>query len=396
MIIGLTAALGLIGLTACKWLDLKKEYCYIIIFAIGLMAFFNFQSYKNKVYHHQVDAWTGHPVWTNNRLGPTSVVTKHYRRCGVVEHVEEDEEGVVEGYVQMSQLSEAAPIQPIPPPPPVDTCKKNETAKITYSKKIPQHLLMCQTTEICNNLTRDRVGTGNPRLSIPPEVSPRLYDDQHWRSTNYNSLSTLADHKSHTDLFLKGDSDVNTACNTVEVEFDKLYRVEPPAETCNTDCCPPPSDIGLIVKNQFVMDPEVMKEYGSQFITPFNSLYGITAPSGQKQDCPRERYIEVQTGPQDVYDPRHTGYADGECQYDEISGTTKWDYSDVDAVRRPVFSRSKLDFLGDRMSDSIGDNRKLAEEAWTQAALQHRQELSSRLMRVGDARAAQRHQFPVY
>ena len=111
----------------------------------------------------------------------------------------------------------------------------------------------------------------------------------------------------------------------------------------------------------------------------------------------------------DVYDPRFTGYGTSYRSYnDDALGQTRFYYDDVDAVRMPNYiSRSHIDTQP--FADSYGTIPKgfekgnpytgkiheLAENAFLEGAIQHRTELSERLMRKVNSEQWQRRLAPI-
>jgi len=110
-----------------------------------------------------------------------------------------------------------------------------------------------------------------------------------------------------------------------------------------------------------------------------------------------------------VYDPRHTGYGTSYRAYtDENTGQTRFYYDDVNAIRMPNYlSRSNIDFAN--YADSYGpikqnnnfgnknhvNIRQLANDSFTNSVIQHRTELSERLMRKRNSEMWQRRMFPI-
>ena len=111
----------------------------------------------------------------------------------------------------------------------------------------------------------------------------------------------------------------------------------------------------------------------------------------------------------DIYDPRFTGYGTSYRSYnDDALGQTRFYYDDINAVRMPNYiSRSNIDTQP--FADSYGPIPKgfekgnpytdkihsLAEDAFLQGAIQHRTELSERLMRKVNSEQWQRRMAPI-
>lgn len=111
----------------------------------------------------------------------------------------------------------------------------------------------------------------------------------------------------------------------------------------------------------------------------------------------------------DIYDPRFTGYGTSYRSYnDDALGQTRFYYDDINAVRMPNYiSRSNIDTH--TFADSYGpiptgfekgnpytnNIHELADNAFLQGAIQHRTELSERLMRKVNSEQWQRRAAPI-
>lgn len=111
----------------------------------------------------------------------------------------------------------------------------------------------------------------------------------------------------------------------------------------------------------------------------------------------------------DIYDPRFTGYGTSYRSYnDDALGQTRFYYDDINAVRMPNYiSRSDIDTQD--FADSYGPIPKgfengnphtnkiheLANNAFLQGAIQHRTDLSERLMRKVNSEHWQRRAAPI-
>jgi hypothetical protein len=111
----------------------------------------------------------------------------------------------------------------------------------------------------------------------------------------------------------------------------------------------------------------------------------------------------------DIYDPRFTGYGTSYRSYnDDALGQTRFYYDDINAIRMPNYiSRSNIDTQP--FADSYGPIQKgfekgnpytdkihsLAENAFLEGAIQHRTELSERLMRKVNSEQWQRRAAPI-
>lgn len=110
-----------------------------------------------------------------------------------------------------------------------------------------------------------------------------------------------------------------------------------------------------------------------------------------------------------IYDPRFTGYGTSYRSYtDDNIGQTRFYYNDVDAVRMPNYiTRSHIDnqpfadHYGPIPENGVNGNpntaniHALANDAFLQGSLQHRNEMSERLMRKVNSEQWQRRSAPV-
>ena len=111
----------------------------------------------------------------------------------------------------------------------------------------------------------------------------------------------------------------------------------------------------------------------------------------------------------DIYDPRFTGYGTSYRSYnDDALGQTRFYYDDINAVRMPNYiSRSHIDAqpFADRYgpipkgfekgNPYTNNIHELADDAFLQGAIQHRTELSERLMRKVNSEQWQRRMAPI-
>ena len=111
----------------------------------------------------------------------------------------------------------------------------------------------------------------------------------------------------------------------------------------------------------------------------------------------------------DIYDPRFNGYGTSYRAYeDEFIGQTRFYYDDINAVRMPNYiTRSNIDNLP--FADKYGpipeghsngnsntcNMRKLANNGFLNSALQHRADISQKLMRKRNNELSQRRQAPI-
>jgi len=110
-----------------------------------------------------------------------------------------------------------------------------------------------------------------------------------------------------------------------------------------------------------------------------------------------------------VYDPRFTGYGANNRSYtDPMLGQTKYYYDDIDSVRMPNYiTRSKIDTLpfADTYSSlttqnefgniNTGNIREMANNAFLQNTMDHRNSIQESLMRKKNAESWQRRVAPI-
>jgi hypothetical protein len=131
-------------------------------------------------------------------------------------------------------------------------------------------------------------------------------------------------------------------------------------------------------------------------------------PIFQPQEARNGANFARPTGPETVYDPRFVGYgADDRSYTDELLGSAKYYYDDINAVRMPSYiTRNKIDSCvtpcGDRYGDlkagylSLSEARKGAEHSWRKNSLDFRVNLSKSLMRKKNKDVVQRRLAPKY
>lgn len=132
----------------------------------------------------------------------------------------------------------------------------------------------------------------------------------------------------------------------------------------------------------------------------------IVNPDLYKEKLPE---MDMTATESNVYDPRFTGYGTSYRAYtDDHLGQTKFFYDDVDAIRMPNYIvRSGIDThpFADRYGpipkgDEFGNKsnaeiRALANDAFLQSALDHRNDLMEKQSRKANARAWQQRAMPI-
>ena len=162
------------------------------------------------------------------------------------------------------------------------------------------------------------------------------------------------------------------------------------------------SNIGISFTPQF---PQI-----SQKIDPISgNIDYIEHESLIIEPIRREQNFSKRATETDIYDPRFTGYGTSYRSYtDDLSGQTRFYYDDVNAIRMPNYiSRSNIDNqpFADQYgpipvgfengNPYTGNIQKMAESAFLDGALQHRTELSERLMRKVNSEQWQRRAAPI-
>jgi len=298
------------------------------------------------------------------------------------------------------------------------------------------------------------VGGPNPKTHIQPVIVAPLADLSYWRGSNLVNNSQL-NQQGNIDLYRSGyyispdftenykgrykkdrpsgmprninsqtqkntndevfpymiseNLDISNSPNLSYVTKSKEYNdnlltqtIQPGIYTRSEMNEPINSNIGISFTQQF---PQI-----SQQINPISGDINYTEhesfiiePISSKEDF-SERATET-----DIYDPRFTGYGTSYRAYtDELAGQTRFYYDDINAIRMPNYiSRSHID--NQPFADQYGpiptgfengnpyteNIHKMAESAFLEGALQHRTELSERLMRKVNSEHWQRRAAPI-
>lgn len=119
--------------------------------------------------------------------------------------------------------------------------------------------------------------------------------------------------------------------------------------------------------------------------------------------------FEMEPRPDDVYDPRQTGYGANYRTYvDPLTGQPRFYYDDVTAVRRSNYiTRNKIDHIPNLNQTGVmkpnqdifttaAEIRKLANDNFTDSMITQRVELQQRLMRKRNSDWWQRKVAPIY
>ncbi|MBL4898460.1 MAG: hypothetical protein JKX76_02305 [Colwellia sp.] len=183
------------------------------------------------------------------------------------------------------------------------------------------------------------------------------------------------------------------------------------------------------VYTQSEVNDTVNANLGISFTQQFNPRFGVNNSDGsttyktidpRNSDVNTQRGNDLNYGPQDsvlgndftdyanIYDPRLTGAGTSYRSYiDEMTGQVRYDYSDIDAHKRPnLIIKSNVDifdfaeqtgpmrngFLAERLAIQ---SRELAQAKFTEDTIAHRNDITERLMRKNNNIAWQRRAAPI-
>jgi len=203
-------------------------------------------------------------------------------------------------------------------------------------------------------------------------------------------------------------SNLNVGFCDKDAEFNEynkqLYTstLQPGVYTRNQIIEPISSNIGISFTQQFEPITLETDEYGTTFIGHDPNVMEL--PHEKKEEIfPYERQTHIS----DIYDPRHTGYGTSYRSYVEpMTGRVRYYYDDVDAHKRPSFlCRSNVDHIPSSIGVQAIPNdeyfnkqnrnaRAIAGDAFLNDTLNFRTEMQERLMRKGNAVAAQARMYP--
>lgn len=154
------------------------------------------------------------------------------------------------------------------------------------------------------------------------------------------------------------------------------------------------SNIGISFQQQFL--PRTIQEVENGIlIEDHNPDFVPELPTVVHEVTPKE---------DNIYDPRFTGYGDNSRFYnDEVTGQIRYAYDDINNKRMPNYVvRSKIDthnfadtYGTAEEGRSLSETRKLAEEAFLQDSLDHRNDEMVKLSRKANSVWWQRKQHPI-
>jgi hypothetical protein len=242
-----------------------------------------------------------------------------------------------------------------------------------------------ETESINQQLQTRGVSKLNERTKIPPVIVPPP-TDQEWAVNNLYVRSNI-NTESPMDYELSGyESNCNSNCSGGLGGYTKPCPSPRVSRGCGYDR--DNDDYNRNMATQ-MLQPGVYSQ--NDVIEPISWNIGI---SETPQHQPRSfdgstfrrggiafpSYVSSQTvlGPNDIYDPRQSGYGSSNRSYnDPRSGTPKFYYDDVDDVRRPKFiQRSNIDVLGPDQVQSFSQ----VDDAYRDMSMYHRMDLSERAM----------------
>lgn len=161
------------------------------------------------------------------------------------------------------------------------------------------------------------------------------------------------------------------------------------------------SNIGISHCQQF---PKVSSSYNNE-----NGIRNFVYHEGPSYGNEDDDEDEDEINTTNVYDPRYNGYGTSYRGYvDKNLGQPRFYYSDIDSVKEPNYiCRNNIDFteFGDKYDTMSTSNmygnmntfeiRNLAEKQFLNSTLNHRDEMTQRLMRKNNSVSLQRKRHPI-
>jgi hypothetical protein len=259
------------------------------------------------------------------------------------------------------------------------------------------------------------VGRANPKTMIPPVVITRSHDEN-WRASNFSIRNNNNNNEQIQDWFQSGYvsmNDISSPTLIKEGYSGSASNYKPRRQ----------ENMAFHQRNLNIQTIQPGVYYEPEEIEPVSSNIGISETRREKipfkknddGDVYYNEYnnnarfnntFEKRTvGPEDIYDPRFTGYGTSyRSYYDDFVGQPRFYYDDVNAMRMPNYVvRSKIDHLGfsdqyGPMNDNYGvDNdemREMVNQSFLDNSLSFRNDLQERLMRKRNAELAYIRQFP--
>ena len=257
-------------------------------------------------------------------------------------------------------------------------------------------------------------GKANPKTMIPPVVITPSHDEN-WRASNFSIQNNNNNNEQVQDWFQSGyvsmndiyspDSETKESYNNQQNRHRKNQNMSFHQRNLNVQTIQPgvyyePEEIEPVSYNIGITEarrqkiPYKKSDNGDVYYNEYNNNARFNPPFEKRT-----------VGPEDIYDPRFTGYGTSyRSYYDEFVGQPRFYYDDVDAMRMPNYVvRSKVDHLGfsdqyGPMDDNYGVNndemREMVNQSFLDNSLSFRNDLQQRLMRKRNAEMAYLRQFP--
>lgn len=291
-----------------------------------------------------------------------------------------------------------------------------------FCARIPLEANMDQCSETLN---KKLTGIANPRTLVQPTISPHSHDITVWRQ-NPNVNHSQINVKTTSNPSLAGFSFPSREINgsfeddydDVQISNPYLVPLQPGIYTATDDFQPINNNLGISYPPQFPNTTVVSSLPHNEIYYDTNTQHANIPPGsfyiqekefeliGDEFRAPK--IMRAGTGPESVYDPRFVGYgADNRSYTDELLGSAKYYYDDINAVRMPSYiTRNKIDSCvtpcGDKYGDlrsgflSLTEAKRGAEQSWRENSLGFRINLSKSLMRKKDEEMVQRRLAPKY
>ena len=252
-------------------------------------------------------------------------------------------------------------------------------------------------------MTLDRLGDKNKPVIetyAPVDENPRLptYGEKDW-SNMINTANGYNKSQYENASFPTNNPQGRTGQQAEMSEYNKqlfTQTVQPGVYYREDIIEPVNSNIGISFQQQFL--PRTIEDHSGNRMTIDHDPYFAPEPQPRKKapDAPL---------PENVYDPRFSGYGTGSrCYIDKVTGQPRYPYDDINAVRMPNYIvRNKIDTHS--FSDAYGpvtdtgkslnEIRPLAQDAFYRDTTQHRNDITTSAMRKMNAAMWQRRQAPL-
>ena len=264
------------------------------------------------------------------------------------------------------------------------------------------------------SINQKLAGKANPKTMIAPVVIAPSHDEN-WRATNFSIQNNNNNNEQVQDWFQSGyvsmndiyspDSEIKEGYNNKSHKPRKNQNMSFHQRNLNVQTIQPgvyyePDELEPVSSNIGITETRKQKfpykksDNGDVYYNEYNNNARFNPP-----------FVKQTVGPEDIYDPRFTGYGTSyRSYYDEFVGQPRFYYDDVDAMRMPNYVvRSKVDHLGfsdqyGPMDDNYGVNndemREMVNQSFLDNSLSFRNDLQERLMRKRNAEMAYLRQFP--